>query len=193
VTGDILRRNMTTRLSTVSTGVGTAVSTKVAYDLLDDPSGPLLAAVTDRGVSALRFEADEREWVAEMEAAGVNVRRYPEALLVIRGQLGEYARGERRDFTVELDLGPLTGVKRRVLAETTKVPYGSVVTPREIAGAAGCSSGDALEALRTNPIAVMIPCHRVATDVYVGGAERRSQLLSLEAAWVRSTPSASPN
>lgn len=169
--------------------VGPDVRTRVAYDLLDLPIGPLLAAVTDRGVCRLSFDPDDRAW-----ADGMDARCYPEALLHVRTQLAEYAAGERRDFDIELDLRGVTGPARRVLAETTKVAFGETITRRELAGAAGCSSDDVTRALGRNPIAVLIPCHRVTTGgPYVGGADRHAQLVELEAAWARSTPSASPN
>ena len=86
-------------------------------------------------------------------------------------QLAEYFAGERREF--ELSLAPEgTPFMRRVWAELVKVPYGATATYGELAN-------------NRNPIAIIIPCHRIIGSSgklvgYAGGVELKERLLALE-------------
>ena len=101
-------------------------------------------------------------------------------------QLAEYFAGERREF--ELPLAPEgTPVMRRVWAELVKVPYGAIATYGEIAERIGNPGGSRAVGLANNrnPIAIIIPCHRIIGSSgklvgYAGGVELKERLLALE-------------
>ncbi|MEZ5140066.1 MAG: methylated-DNA--[protein]-cysteine S-methyltransferase [Acidimicrobiales bacterium] len=103
------------------------------------------------------------------------------------GQLGEYFAGERRTF--DLPLAPEgTDFQRRVWAQLRAIPYGSTSTYGEVARAIGATNGFRAVGLANgrNPIAIIVPCHRVigadgSLTGYAGGMERKRFLLDLEA------------
>ena len=100
--------------------------------------------------------------------------------------LAEYFAGERREF--ELPLAPEgTPFMRRVWAELVKVPYGATATYGEIAERIGNPGGSRAVGLANNrnPIAIIIPCHRIIGSSgklvgYAGGVELKERLLALE-------------
>ena len=101
-------------------------------------------------------------------------------------QLAEYFAGGRREF--ELPLVPEgTPFMRRVWAELVKVPYGATATYGEIAERIGNPGGSRAVGLANNrnPIAIIIPCHRIIGSSgklvgYAGGVELKERLLALE-------------
>lgn len=101
-------------------------------------------------------------------------------------QLAEYFAGERREF--KLPLAPEgTPFMRRVWAELVKVPYGATATYGEIAERIGNPGGSRAVGLANNrnPIAIIIPCHRIIGSSgklvgYAGGVELKERLLALE-------------
>jgi methylated-DNA-[protein]-cysteine S-methyltransferase len=104
-----------------------------------------------------------------------------------RRELDEYFAGARRRFDAPLDWGDIDGFRRRVLRAAAAVPYGRAVNYKEIATSAGSPSGAraAGNALGSNPLAIVIPCHRVLPvsgrlGGYTGGVERKRLLLALE-------------
>ncbi|MFL5539345.1 MAG: methylated-DNA--[protein]-cysteine S-methyltransferase [Longimicrobiaceae bacterium] len=104
----------------------------------------------------------------------------------VRRQLDEYFRGERREF--ELDLRPRgTAWQQKVWAALQALPYGATIDYRELATRAGNPNAPraAGRANATNPIPIIIPCHRVigaggALTGYGGGLENKALLLKLE-------------
>ena len=112
-----------------------------------------------------------------------------ELLDEVCGRLSEYFAGARRKLDIEWNLGAsgCTGFARRVLKETAKVPYGKTRTFESIADVAGRPDAhpQVLAVLLTNPIPIVIACHRViAADGglggYVAGIERKRWLLAAE-------------
>ena len=110
------------------------------------------------------------------------------ALLVkVAMQLDEYFQGVRKNF--DLPLNPAgTGFQRKVWDALLAIPYGETRTYREIAEAAGCPRGFRAVGMANNknPIAIIIPCHRVIGSNgklvgYAGGLGRKEALLALEA------------
>lgn len=103
-------------------------------------------------------------------------------------QLAEYFAGERHDFDVEVDLGPLTPFQIRVYERLREIPYGHVVTYGQVASDIGESPGAARavgQAVGANPVSIVIPCHRVVASNgslsgYAGGLARKAALLRLE-------------
>lgn len=161
-----------------------------AYDVIDSELGPLLAAVTDRGLAQISFDPEpEREREALARLAGPRVLRSPRALDEARRELGDYFAGRRTAFDLALDLRGLPAFTLRVLSELAKVPYGQTATYGELAERAG--NPRAARAVGTvmnrNRIPIVLPCHRIVGSSgelvgYGGGLDRKERLLRLEGA-----------
>jgi methylated-DNA-[protein]-cysteine S-methyltransferase len=110
------------------------------------------------------------------------------SLATTRRQLDEYfARGRTR-FDVALDWRLTRGFRREVLTATAAIPYGETSSYGQVAARAGSPRAvrAAGTALATNPLPILVPCHRVlrtggALGSYRGGTEAKRRLLSLEA------------
>jgi methylated-DNA-[protein]-cysteine S-methyltransferase len=163
----------------------------VAYGLADSPFGPLLVAVTSRGL--IRLEYPDREVDDELERLALEVSprilESPRTTEPIRRELDEYFAGSRRRFSVPVDLTLVKGFNRRVLEHTARIPFGTVATYRDVATRAGSPRGmrAAGNALSSNPVPIVVPCHRVVHSGgglggYTGGLERKITLLRLEGA-----------
>jgi methylated-DNA-[protein]-cysteine S-methyltransferase len=161
----------------------------IAYAVIDSPLGALVAAATDRGLVRLVFADDSLDAVLDTLVARVSPRlvEAPASLDEPRRQLEQYFDGERREFELDLDRRLMSPFARRVLSATAAIPYGSASTYREVARRAGSprASRAAGNALGSNPIGIVIPCHRVlrsggSLGGYGGGVERKRWLLELE-------------
>jgi methylated-DNA-[protein]-cysteine S-methyltransferase len=161
----------------------------VAYGALDSPLGTLTAFVTPAGLVRLSYPGEPIGQQLEELAADVSPRilALPERTDAVRRQLDEYFAGKRRAFDVPIDWRLLRGFREAVLRATAAIPFGSVSSYREIAGAAGSPNAyrAAGNALGSNPIPIVVPCHRVlhsggGLGGYTGGLERKRFLLGLE-------------
>jgi methylated-DNA-[protein]-cysteine S-methyltransferase len=161
----------------------------VSFDVADTQIGPLLLAVTERGLCRISFDPEpDRETETLARMFGVRVLRAPRELDPVRRELDEYFEGRRRDFDLPLDLRGREGFSRDILERLAKVPYGEVTTYKSLAVEAG--NPRAARAVGTimnrNPIPIVLPCHRVVGSNgslvgYGGGLERKRLLLDLEA------------
>jgi methylated-DNA-[protein]-cysteine S-methyltransferase len=165
--------------------------TDVSYATADSPFGTLLLAATRRGLVRVAFPEEEADSVLERLARKVSPRIVEASapLDPVRGELEEYFAGRRREFRVPLDWMLIRAFGRRVLQVTSEIPYGGVLSYGEVAAEAGSPRGSraAGNALGSNPIPIVIPCHRVlraggALGGYGGGVERKRWLLELEGA-----------
>ena len=162
----------------------------VAYELHDTPVGRLLVAVTDHGLCEISYDADPEAEVERLSRAfGSRVLRSPRPTDQARRQLDEYFAGKRREFDLEIDLGPAREFGRTVLEELARVPYGELTTYGTLAARAGRPR--AARAVGTvmnrNPVPIVLPCHRVVGSTgslvgYGGGLDRKRLLLELEGA-----------
>jgi methylated-DNA-[protein]-cysteine S-methyltransferase len=154
--------------------------------LMPSPIGPLGVELRSTAVTRVVIDpaAPERATFTPLQEM-----RGGELLDEVCGRLAEYFAGARRKLDIEWNLGPsgCTGLARRVLKEVAKIPYGKTRTFEGIADATGRSEAlpQVLAALLTNPIPIVIACHRViAADGglggYVAGVERKSWLLAAE-------------
>lgn len=159
---------------------------EVAWAEFDSPLGRLVLAATTRGLARLAYADQSVEPRDRARPAGGQAARHLEAA---RRELGEYFAGDRRRFDVDLDLPVTPGFRSRVLAATAAIPYGTTATYGDVA--AGAGNGRAVRAagsaLRTNPVPIVVPCHRVvrsggAVGSYAGGPGRKLELLRLEGA-----------
>jgi methylated-DNA-[protein]-cysteine S-methyltransferase len=163
----------------------------VAYDVVDTPVGPLLLATTDLGLVRVAYAGEDHEAVLWTLADKISPRvlRAPNRLATVRGQLDEYFAGRRRTFDVPLDWRLSRGFRQLVLQTLPEVGYGQTASYSAVARLAG--NPKAVRAVgtacATNPIPVVVPCHRIVRSDgsmggYLGGPEAKRVLLSLEAA-----------
>jgi methylated-DNA-[protein]-cysteine S-methyltransferase len=162
----------------------------VAYATLDSPVGKLLVATTGRGIVRIAYvDGIDQDAVLAQLAARISPRvlAAPRKLDEPRRELDEYFAGRRQQFDVGLDWRLTQGFGRRVLKATARIPYGDVSTYKRIATAAGSPRGSraAGNALGSNPLPIIVPCHRVlhsdgGLGGYTGGVERKRALLGVE-------------
>jgi methylated-DNA-[protein]-cysteine S-methyltransferase len=163
----------------------------VAYRTVDTPVGPLLLAATEVGLVRVAYSAEGHDLVLERLATEVSPRilRAPERLDAVAKELDEYFAGRRRDFDLPLDLRLSHGFRRAVLAELPTIGYGRTASYAAVARLVG--NPRAVRAVgtacATNPLPVVVPCHRVVRSDgtagrYVGGVDAKRTLLDLEAA-----------
>jgi methylated-DNA-[protein]-cysteine S-methyltransferase len=163
----------------------------VAYATAPSPFGDLLVAMTRRGLVRLAYPNEPVDEVLSELSGSVSPRvlEAPARLDEVRRELEEYFEGERERFDLRVDLSLTRGFTTRVLRAAARIPFGKVSTYREVAGRAGSPRGSraAGNALGSNPIPIVVPCHRVlhtggGLGGYTGGVERKRFLLSLEGA-----------
>lgn len=163
----------------------------IAYRTVDTPVGPLLLAATPEGLLRVVYESVGHDTVlaALADAVSPRILHAPARLDPVARQLDEYFAGRRRGFDVPLDLRLATGFRREVLTHLSDIDYGRTASYAEVAAAAG--SPRAVRAVGTacgtNPVPVVLPCHRVvrsdgSSGGYVGGAAAKQTLLTMEAA-----------
>jgi methylated-DNA-[protein]-cysteine S-methyltransferase len=162
----------------------------VAYARLDSPVGTLMLASTPQGLARLAYvDEGQEDAVMQQIAARLSPRMLsaPRRLDEPRRELDEYFAGRRRDFDLTLDLRLLSDFTRRILAATAEIPYGAVSTYKDVAAAAGSPRGSraAGNALGSNPLPIVLPCHRVVHSSgglggYTGGVARKRVLLAIE-------------
>jgi len=163
----------------------------VAYAAVDSPFGTLILSATPRGIVRIAYDNETEDEVLGELAAKVSPRILfaPARLDPARQELDEYFAGRRTAFDLPLDWSLSKGFRREVLAATARIPYAGTSTYAQVATAAGSPKAfrAAGTALATNPIPIIVPCHRVlpaSGDVggYRGGSARKQRLLQLEAA-----------
>jgi methylated-DNA-[protein]-cysteine S-methyltransferase len=161
----------------------------VAYATTDSPFGPLLLAATPRGLVRIGLPGYDPGETLEELAARVSPRvlEVPARLDPVRRQLDRYFEGSLREFDLELDWGLTRGFRRRVLRATNRIPYGETRSYTQMATSAGNERAvrAAGTALGSNPIPIVVPCHRVlriggALGGYGGGLPMKEALLRLE-------------
>jgi methylated-DNA-[protein]-cysteine S-methyltransferase len=159
----------------------------VGWASTDSPLGPLVLVATGEGLVMLSYRSAEETVEEVARRISPRVLQAPRRLDGVRRELDEYFAGERRRFDVAVDHSLLGPFARKVLRRTARIPYGEVSTYAAMAAAAGSprASRAAGNALASNPIPIVIPCHRVLRSGggmggYTGGLERKAQLLELE-------------
>jgi methylated-DNA-[protein]-cysteine S-methyltransferase len=171
----------------------------VAYRTVDSPVGTLLLAATDQGLVRVAYEREGHDHVLQRLAEQVSPRilHTPRRLDQVARQLAEYFAGERRDFVLPLDFRLAHGFRREVLERLVVIDYGRTETYSEVAAATGHPRAVRAvgTACATNPIPVVVPCHRVLRSDgklggYLGGLQIKAALLSLEAGRCIDTASA---
>jgi len=149
------------------------------FTTLDTPIGPLQLTGDERSLTALDLPG--------RHGASTGLTRDDERFAPEVRQLGEYFAGARTDFEIPLRM---TGgeFQRRVWAELETIPYGETASYGEIARRLGAPTASRAvgAANGRNPIAIIVPCHRVigadgSLTGFGGGLECKRRLLDLEA------------
>ena len=163
----------------------------VAYRTLDTPVGLLLLAATEQGLVRVAFTREDHDRVLAQLADRISPRllRAPARLDAVARELEEYFDHRRTAFDLPLDLRLASGFRRTVLTHLRQVAYGSTASYAALAAATG--SPRAVRAVgtacATNPLPVVVPCHRVVRSdgslgQYLAGPDVKRALLTLEAA-----------
>jgi methylated-DNA-[protein]-cysteine S-methyltransferase len=163
----------------------------VAYTTIDTPVGSLLLAATGTGLARVAYEREGHDRVLEDLAVRLSPRilRAPRRLDAAAREIDEYFAGVRTGFDLPLDLSLSSGFRQLVQRHLPRIEYGHTQSYREVAAIVG--NPRAVRAVgtacATNPLPVVVPCHRVLrTDGtlggYVGGLDAKAALLTLEKA-----------
>lgn len=163
---------------------------EIHYAIVASPLGRLLVATTERGVCAVRMgdtDAElERELRAEFPAA--TIERDDASLQETVKQVLSHLSDNEPHLDLPLDIRA-TAFQRQVWEKLRAIPYGETVSYAEVAKALGKPGAVRAvgRACATNPVALVIPCHRVVREDkslggYRWGLERKQQLLELERA-----------
>lgn len=164
---------------------------EVGYATIDSPVGRLLLAGTAHGLLRVAYESEGHDRVLDLLASRLTPRilRAPWRVDAAARELHEYFAGHRRTFDLPLDRSLSSGFRRLVLLHLPEIAYGQTASYAEVARATG--NPNAFRAVgtacATNPLPIVIPCHRVlradgTLGDYVGGPVAKRTLLSLEAA-----------
>src|ERR1041385_6313819 len=138
------------------------------YSRMQSPAGQLLIGVSQQALVALEFD---RGLPRSIGGPPVTWEESPDRTSNVRRQLEEYFAGKRRSFDLPLDLRG-TDFRKRCWQELLRIPYGETRSYGEIARAVGCGNGFRAvgQANHYNPVAIIVPCHRVlASNRMLGG------------------------
>ena len=146
------------------------------YAVMNSPLGPLTVACTDKGIASIQFGENIPNGAVAEKNANVDVLE----------QLSEYFEGKRTQFEVSFDITG-TPFQLSVWEELRRIPYGETRSYGDIAKAIGRPRAARAVGMANhdNPVAVMIPCHRVvgsdgSLTGYAGGIDLKAGLLSIE-------------
>jgi methylated-DNA-[protein]-cysteine S-methyltransferase len=156
----------------------------VYQGMIESPFGPLGLAGTAEGLTRVDFQHGERP-----VDTSPSTQRRPDYFDQAIQELREYFAGSRRDFSLPL-APPGTAFQQQVWRALQQIPYGSTTTYQDLAERLGkpTASRAVGSANGRNPIAIIIPCHRVIgrdgrLRGYAGGLHIKRHLLQHEGAW----------
>jgi methylated-DNA-[protein]-cysteine S-methyltransferase len=163
----------------------------VAYTTVDSPLGTLLLAATVKGLVRVAYASEDHDRVLETLSANISPRilRAPKRLDDTARELDEYFAKRRTVFDLKLDLSLSHGFRQLVQTHLPEIGYGQTRSYRQVAELVG--NPKAVRAVgtacATNPLPVVVPCHRVlradgTLGGYIGGLAAKTALLKLEAA-----------
>ena len=150
----------------------------------DTAIGELEVTATAHGLSRLVFVKTDP---SPPPLSTSHARRSGDIISCAIAQITEYLSGSRTSFDVALDLSATTDFQRTVLTGLQTVPYGQTVSYRQLASIIGRPNASRAvgHACATNPLPILIPCHRVLRSNgqlggYLGGPRLKRFLLNLE-------------
>ncbi len=163
----------------------------VAYTTVSTPVGVLLLAATEEGLVRVAYAREDHEAVLQDLARRISPRvlHAPARLAPAVRQLEEYFAGTRTGFDLPLDRSLSHGFRRLVQEHLPEIGYGRTESYGTVARSVGRPQAVRAvgTACATNPLPVVVPCHRVlrgdgGLGGYVGGLEAKAALLELETA-----------
>ena len=148
---------------------------RIRYAIADCPLGRLLVAGTDRGLCAVEMGESDKILVAALfrEYPAAEIHPDPEGFGDHVRTLLDHLRGERTRLDLPLDLR-ITAFQRQVYDALGAIPYGTTRSYREVAGSIGRpeAARAVARACATNPVALIVPCHRVVREGGESGGYR---------------------
>jgi len=169
--------------------------TPLRYAIMTDtPVGTLGLAAGEAGLCRLDYVKNEQHFVERiLDAFGDRPLLRTDRLDPARRELDQYFAGKRLDFDLKVDWSlVLSGFARKVLQATARIPAGQVLSYSDVAARAGSpkASRAAGNALHNNPVAIVVPCHRIlrsdgSLGGYGGGVQAKAWLLEHEGARTR--------
>lgn len=161
----------------------------VAYTTIDSPVGPLLLAATQAGLVRVAYQREGFETVLDTISRRVSPRilKAPRRLDGAARELDEYFSGRRTRFDLDLDFALSGGFRELVQRQLSRIDYGRTESYKQVAEQVG--NPRAVRAVgtacATNPLPVVVPCHRVLRSDgglggYIGGLDAKNTLLTLE-------------
>ena len=157
--------------------------------LENTPAGSLALAATDEGLARLFF-CTKKDYESFLIANQLSHDNKPSPIIKEASkQIIEYFEGKRKEFDIPLDLQGQTPFRLKVLKACAMIPFGHTLTYRALATKAGSPRGAraAGGAMANNPIALIVPCHRVIGSDWglhgfssPGGLKTKSILLNHE-------------
>ena len=166
---------------------------EIAYTLLDCPLGRLLVAATLRGVCAVYLGDRDEPLIAALaeEYPRAAIRADEKGLGRWAAKILKHLKGKQPRLDLPLDL-QATAFQQRVWQELQSIPYGETRTYRDVAERLGrpTATRAVARACATNPVSIVIPCHRVVREDgslagYRWGVERKQALLARERGEIR--------
>ena len=160
----------------------------IAYSVAESPIGLVLVAATARGICRISLGDEEEKLIASLygEFTKARISRDTGALRQAVKQVLEYLSGERTRFDLPADVRA-TAFQLRVWKELQKIPYGETRSYGQIAAKIHRprATRAVARACASNPVALLVPCHRVVRKNgemggYRWGVERKQQLLAKE-------------
>ncbi|HEY1848405.1 MAG TPA: methylated-DNA--[protein]-cysteine S-methyltransferase [Opitutaceae bacterium] len=157
-------------------------SPSLEYCTFPTPAGRFSVAVGPRGVAAAVFGGRS---VLESRTRGARLFKGAKRTAAARRELSDFFAGRRRRFTVRVE-APGSAFQKRVWRTLLRIPYGQTRSYGQIARALGSSARAVGRANATNPVCVLVPCHRVigadgSLTGYAFGQRTKRRLLRLEA------------
>ncbi|MFC7326137.1 methylated-DNA--[protein]-cysteine S-methyltransferase [Marinactinospora rubrisoli] len=161
----------------------------VVIGTAETPVGFLTLALTHRGLVCCSFDSEDSVLPRLSRAVSADIGRQDGRLDPVRRELNAYFDGRLTSFSVPLDLRLTSDFGRVVLRSLLDVPWGTTLTHARLAERIGRSNAVRAVAntLATNPICVLLPCHRIVPEdypaevgPYAGGPDAKRYLLTLE-------------
>ena len=168
---------------------------EIGYTIVKGCLGRLLVAATERGICMVSLGDSAAQLAAALrrEYPNATIRREASGVAPWAKTILKYLRGNQPRLNLPLDI-EATAFQRRVWEELRRIPYGSTRSYKDVARAIGRPRAvrAVARACATNPVSLVIPCHRVlrsdgSLGGYRWGLKRKQALLSSESGYLRTS------
>ncbi len=160
----------------------------IRWDVIETPLGALYLATSAEGLCRVELGVGVKKFLSVLDPMA-RTEHDATILASITAQFRAYFSNPRGGFDLPLDLSRVKPFQQRVLETIAQIPSGTVWTYRQVAAAMGSPTASRAvgRALATNPLMIVLPCHRVvgsdgSLHGYRGGLEAKQRLLQLEGA-----------